>query len=209
MAGRFVLFLIEEIVELTAPQASCPSTINSGVFSTSTAYSKLARLSRSEIPGDANDKQVAARTVEGEFGSDARVGAAQYASVRILSVDKSRALGDEIMPLRDALDIALVASCKRSSACSGVRTFWVSAGFVFALRARVRRNASMAPRPAPNESISRLGILFPCIKAGKPQLSHMISIPCLHHECASSWSAPGVASQIPFGLRTFPLSADP
>src|SRR5258708_36638068 len=43
--GRVVLSLSDLIVALTAPQSSWPSTMNSGVLRTATAYSRLATVS--------------------------------------------------------------------------------------------------------------------------------------------------------------------
>jgi len=62
-----------------------------------------------EVAGDADDEEVAAAGVEGEFGTDARVGAAQDAGVGVLPVGQGLALGLEIHAFRQAGDVALVA----------------------------------------------------------------------------------------------------
>ena len=67
-----------------------------------------------EIAGDAADEQVAAAAVEGVFGRDAGIRAAQDAGIGILPAGQCLALVLEIVPARDAFDIA--ARCPSSAA---------------------------------------------------------------------------------------------
>ena len=66
------------MVASTAPQLSWPSTRINGTPSTATAYSMLAMVSVvGEIAGDPAHKEIAPAAVEGVFGRDAQIGAAQ------------------------------------------------------------------------------------------------------------------------------------
>ena len=59
-----------------------------------------------KISGDPANEEVAAARVEGIFGSDTRIGAAQNGRVRVLPFRQRLALMAEIVALRHALDIA-------------------------------------------------------------------------------------------------------
>ncbi len=62
-----------------------------------------------EIPRDPGDEQVAPGAVEGVFGRDARIRAAQDGGIGVLPACQRRALVGEVVPLCDARDVALVA----------------------------------------------------------------------------------------------------
>ena len=67
------------------------------------------RIVVGEIAGDATDEQIAAAAVEGIFGRDAGIRAAQDAGIGILAAGQCLAFVLEIVPARDAVDIAGVA----------------------------------------------------------------------------------------------------
>ena len=72
------------------------------------------RLVGGEIAGDAADEEIAPSAVEGIFGRDARIGAAQDRRIGILAAGQRFALMLEIMPPRHAFDIARI--CRPSGA---------------------------------------------------------------------------------------------
>jgi len=81
----------------------------SGVFNTCTAYSRLAIISSLAIAGDAADEQVAARSVEAIFRSDAGIGTAENSGEGILALAQRFALVAEIVTSAHAVNIAGVA----------------------------------------------------------------------------------------------------
>src|SRR6266849_9919906 len=83
--GSVVLSLSDLIVAPTAPQASWPSTMISGVPSMACIFHAGNRIVFGEVTRHAANEQVASATIEGIFGRDARVGATQDAGVGILS----------------------------------------------------------------------------------------------------------------------------
>src|SRR5258707_2087968 len=96
------------MVASTAPQASWPSTMIRGVLKMATAYSMLAIVSSlAKLPATRQTNSSA--TIEGIFGRDARVGAAQDAGVGVLSPDQRFPLILEVVTPGNSVDVPLVA----------------------------------------------------------------------------------------------------
>src|SRR5262249_1814321 len=66
-------------------------------------------VSVQEVPGDPTYEQIAAAGVERQFRRNARIGATENAGERVLAPGQRVALVPEVVPLGNAVDIALVA----------------------------------------------------------------------------------------------------
>ncbi len=82
----------------------------SGVLRMATEYSETRdHVVIGEISSDTADEEIAAGAVEGIFGSDTRIGAAQNACEGVLASRQRFSLMVEVVALRHAFDVAGIA----------------------------------------------------------------------------------------------------
>ncbi len=121
--GSVVLSLIDLIVASTAPQASWPSTMMSGVLSTCTAYSKLATMSSlAKLPATRQTK-TSPRATSKQYSGAMRNRATEHRGERILPGAQGFAFMLEIVPSADAFDVTGIAVHQALEAASGETTF--------------------------------------------------------------------------------------
>ena len=110
-----------------------------------------------EVAGHAANEEIAAAAIEGIFGRDARIGAAQDGGVRVLAAGQRLPLMLEVVPQRHALDIARISFQQAFSEASGDSTFCGFGGAFVSLAPAAFANNSPIVEAATPSTLRREG----------------------------------------------------